>query len=179
MKRLTTLEAQVFARICELIDRDGVGFVDELVWPDRYQLAGVLGALEKKGLVGTDAIDGPMNDNAGRLQLDITDKGEEIWEARAKDVIEKPPAMPGQLTRKLEKLQALRNVDAAAARGAHLVAMIDGLERARNLDTDKALDHWAGDHGHELASVILALKLSLVDDAILIARENGLAAEGE
>jgi hypothetical protein len=55
--------------------------------------------------------------------------------------------------------------------------MIDGLERCRNLDADQALDAWAGDKGHDLKRVILALKFSLVEEAIIIAEETGLVAD--
>jgi hypothetical protein len=39
------------------------------------------------------------------------------------------------------------------------------------------MDNWAGDKGHDLERVILALKFSLVEEAIIIAEECGLESE--
>ena len=65
-------------------------------------------------------------------------------------------------------------MESAHERGAALVAMIDGLERYRNEDAKRALDGWADDNGHDLTRVIRALKLSLVDEAIIVAEKGGL-----
>lgn len=58
MTKLTPAQAQVFTRICELLDRDGVGFVDEIKWADRDVLRSTVRQLVRLGVVDVDAIDG-------------------------------------------------------------------------------------------------------------------------